>query len=70
MKKLSKMTPEEREFEHKMNSVKGRLAWNGSAPKKALDRILSGNEKKGDKEIVLRSALARERLLWHIIRTE
>eukprot|EP00956_Cyclotella_meneghiniana_P011889 scaffold16708_cov34-Cyclotella_meneghiniana.AAC.1 len=70
LKKLSKMTPEEREFERKMNSVKGRLAWNGSAPKKALDRILSGNEKKGDKEFVLRSALARECLLWHIICTE
>eukprot|EP00956_Cyclotella_meneghiniana_P006075 scaffold7921_cov68-Cyclotella_meneghiniana.AAC.4 len=60
LKKLSKMTPEEREFERKMNSEKGRLAWNGSAPKKALDRILSGNEKKGDNEIVLQSALARE----------
>eukprot|EP00956_Cyclotella_meneghiniana_P037282 scaffold136419_cov87-Cyclotella_meneghiniana.AAC.1 len=70
LKKLSKMTPEERELERQMNSARGTLAWNNSAPKKALDRMLSGNEKTGDKDIVLRSALARERLLWHILRTE
>eukprot|EP00956_Cyclotella_meneghiniana_P034608 scaffold106720_cov36-Cyclotella_meneghiniana.AAC.1 len=60
------MTPEEREFERQMK----KLAWNGSVPKKALDRMLSGNEKQGDKEIVLRSSFARGCLLWHIIRTE
>eukprot|EP00956_Cyclotella_meneghiniana_P001441 scaffold1598_cov37-Cyclotella_meneghiniana.AAC.1 len=70
LKKLSKMTPEEREFERKMNSVRGTLAWNVSVTKNALDRMLSGNEKKGDKEIVLRHHRARECLLWHIIRTE
>ena len=70
LKKLSKMTPEEREFERKMNSEKGRLAWNVSVTKNALDRMLSGNEKKGDAEIVLRHPRARERLLWHMIRTE
>eukprot|EP00956_Cyclotella_meneghiniana_P015478 scaffold23779_cov28-Cyclotella_meneghiniana.AAC.1 len=70
LKKLSKMTPEEREFERKMNSKKGRLAWNVSVTKNALDRMLSGNEKKGDAEIVLRHQRARECLLWHIIRTE
>eukprot|EP00956_Cyclotella_meneghiniana_P037239 scaffold135770_cov39-Cyclotella_meneghiniana.AAC.1 len=70
LKKLSKMTPEEREFERQMNSEKGRLAWNVSVTKNALDRMLSGNEKKGDKEIVLRHPRARERLLWHMIRTE
>eukprot|EP00956_Cyclotella_meneghiniana_P014401 scaffold21539_cov48-Cyclotella_meneghiniana.AAC.1 len=70
LKKLSKMTPEERELERQMNSEKGRLAWNVSVTKNALDRMLSGNEKKGDKEIVLRHPHARECLLWHIIRTE
>eukprot|EP00956_Cyclotella_meneghiniana_P015390 scaffold23511_cov68-Cyclotella_meneghiniana.AAC.4 len=53
-----------------MNSEKAKLAWNVSVTKNALDRMLTGNEKKGDKEIVLRHPCARERLLWHIIRTE
>eukprot|EP00956_Cyclotella_meneghiniana_P011888 scaffold16707_cov31-Cyclotella_meneghiniana.AAC.1 len=70
MDELGKTTPKERELQRQMNSEKGRLAWNVSVTKKALDRMLSGNEKKGDKEIVLRHQRARERLLWHIIRTE
>eukprot|EP00956_Cyclotella_meneghiniana_P009087 scaffold12435_cov33-Cyclotella_meneghiniana.AAC.7 len=70
LKNFSKMTPEERELERQMNSANGTLAWNVSVTKKALDRMLSGNEKKGDAEIVLRHPRARERLLWNIIRTK
>eukprot|EP00956_Cyclotella_meneghiniana_P017084 scaffold27537_cov45-Cyclotella_meneghiniana.AAC.1 len=67
---LGKTTPEEREFQRQMNSANGTLAWNVSVTKNALDRMLSGNAKKGDEEIVLRHPRARERLLWQIIRTE
>jgi hypothetical protein len=52
------------------NSEKGKHAWSVFITKLALDRLLAGNAfLPGDKEIVLRSCLSRNALLWYLYKS-
>ena len=72
LKKLSKMSLEKRALGHEYNHEKGCESepWKVSMTKLALDPIICGKAREGDKEIVLRQPFAQGSFLWHTLSNE
>ena len=66
------MSLEERASEYEYYREKGRERepWKVSMTKLAMDPIISGKAREGDKEIVLRQPFAQESFLWHTLSNE